>query len=75
MNHLVWCLTAAFLAVDLVLALSLLEWWMTREQEPTLTRAKLDELLAVCAVPDAALDEEEGRAVSEFLAMMRRMDL
>ena len=56
MNAIVWCLTAAFLAVDLVLALSLLEWWLTREPEPTLTRAKLDELLAACAAPDSALD-------------------
>jgi hypothetical protein len=72
-NHLVWCLTAAFLAVDLVLALSLLEWWLTREPEPVLTRANLDDLMTLCA--GSALDEEEERDVAEFLSMMRRMDL
>ena len=73
MNHLVWCLTAAFLAVDLVLALSLLEWWLTREPEPTLTRAQLDDAFAMFS--GAPLAPEDEVEVSEFLAMMRRMDL
>ena len=73
MNHLVWCLTAAFLAVDLVLALSLLEWWLAREPEPALTRANLDDVMLMFA--RAEIDGEEERAVAEFLSMMRRMDL
>jgi len=72
-SHLVWCLTAAIIAVDLVLALSLLEWWVTREPEPTLTRANLDDVMLMFA--RAEIDGEEERAVAEFLSMMRRMDL
>lgn len=73
MTEIVWCLTAAFLAVDLVLALSLLEWWLTREPEPALTRANLDDALAMFS--GAPLAPEEEVEVSEFFAMMRRMDL
>lgn len=72
-EYILWCLTAVFLALDAVLALSLLEWWLLREpDEIEEVERSLREAVGMLAAAEPLTGEEEAE-VGAFFAMLRKM--